>query len=83
MVAVVAGYFCLDIAPDLSHMPEGQFRALFQPGRLLQIGEARFAGGGVVSASSGLPSLLRTILQTGPRNLQKLSQNDLRCLLAL
>jgi sugar/nucleoside kinase (ribokinase family) len=49
MVAVVAGYFCLDIAPDLSHMPEGQFRALFQPGRLLQIGEAKFAGGGVVS----------------------------------
>lgn len=49
MLAVVAGYFCLDIAPDLSHMPEGQFLTFFQPGRLLQIGEAKFAGGGVVS----------------------------------
>lgn len=49
MVAVVAGYFCLDIAPDLSHMPEGQFLAYFRPGRLLQIGEAKFSGGGAVS----------------------------------
>jgi sugar/nucleoside kinase (ribokinase family) len=49
MLAIVAGYFCLDIAPDLSHIPEGQFRTLFQPGRLLQIGKAKFSGGGVVS----------------------------------
>jgi sugar/nucleoside kinase (ribokinase family) len=49
MLAVVAGYFCLDIAPDLSHIPEGQFLAYFRPGRLLQIGEAKFSGGGAVS----------------------------------
>jgi sugar/nucleoside kinase (ribokinase family) len=49
MIAVVAGYFCLDIAPNLDHLPEGQFRTLFQPGRLLQVGEAKFSGGGVVS----------------------------------
>jgi sugar/nucleoside kinase (ribokinase family) len=49
MKAVVAGYFCLDIAPNLDHLPAGKFRTLFQPGRLLQVGEAKFSGGGVVS----------------------------------
>jgi len=49
MITVVAGYFCLDIAPNLDHLAEGQFRTLFQPGRLLQVGEAKFSGGGVVS----------------------------------
>jgi sugar/nucleoside kinase (ribokinase family) len=47
--AVVAGHLCLDIFPSLDHLPRGQFSAIFQPGRLVQAGAARFAAGGAVS----------------------------------
>ena len=47
--AVVAGHLCLDILPSLAHLPRGQFSAIFQPGRLVQAGVARFATGGAVS----------------------------------
>jgi sugar/nucleoside kinase (ribokinase family) len=47
--AVVAGHLCLDIFPSLDHLPRGQFSAIFQPGRLVQAGAARFATGGAVS----------------------------------
>ena len=72
MIAVVAGYFCLDIAPNLDHLPEGQFRTLFQPGRLLQVGEAKFSGGGVVSNTGlvlhklGIPTHFNTKVGADP-----------------
>lgn len=47
--AVVAGHLCLDIIPDLSAHAEGQFEALFQPGRLVHSGPANIATGGAVS----------------------------------
>jgi sugar/nucleoside kinase (ribokinase family) len=47
--AIVAGHLCLDIFPSLDHLPRGQFSAIFQPGRLVQAGAARFATGGAVS----------------------------------
>jgi len=47
--AIVAGHLCLDIFPNLDHLPRGQFSAIFQPGRLVQVGAARFATGGAVS----------------------------------
>ncbi|MBN1304004.1 MAG: carbohydrate kinase family protein [Anaerolineales bacterium] len=47
--AVVAGHICLDIFPSLDHLPPGVFGALFQPGRLIECGPARFATGGPVS----------------------------------
>jgi sugar/nucleoside kinase (ribokinase family) len=72
MKAIVCGYFCLDIAPNLDHLPEGQFRTLFQPGRLLQVGEAKFSGGGVVSNTGfvlhrlGIPTHFITKIGTDP-----------------
>ena len=72
MRAVVAGYFCLDIAPNLDHLPAGQFRTLFQPGRLLQVGEAKFSGGGVVSNTGlvlhrlGIPTHFNTKVGADP-----------------
>ena len=72
MRAVVAGYFCLDIAPNLDHLPAGQFRTLFQPGRLLQVGEAKFSGGGVVSNTGlvlhrlGIPTNFNTKVGADP-----------------
>jgi len=47
--AVVAGHLCLDIFPALDHLPPGQFGALFQPGRLVEVGAAHFSTGGPVS----------------------------------
>jgi sugar/nucleoside kinase (ribokinase family) len=47
--AIVAGHLCLDIFPSLDHLPRGQFSAIFQPGRLVQVGPARFSTGGAVS----------------------------------
>ena len=47
--AIVAGHLCLDIFPSLDHLARGQFSAIFQPGRLVQVGAARFATGGAVS----------------------------------
>jgi sugar/nucleoside kinase (ribokinase family) len=47
--AVVAGHLCLDIFPSLDHLPRGQFSAIFQPGRLVEVGAVRFATGGAVS----------------------------------
>jgi sugar/nucleoside kinase (ribokinase family) len=50
---IVAGHLCLDIFPSLDHLPRGQFSTIFQPGRLVQAGAARFATGGAV-ANTGL-----------------------------
>jgi sugar/nucleoside kinase (ribokinase family) len=47
--AVVAGHLCLDIFPNFDHLDRGQFDALFEPGRLIQVGAARFSTGGPVS----------------------------------
>jgi len=46
---VVAGHICLDVIPDLAHLPAGQFEQLFQPGHLISVGEATFSTGGPVS----------------------------------
>ena len=47
--AVVAGHICLDVLPEMSHLPAGKFASLFQPGHLISVGEALFATGGPVS----------------------------------
>jgi sugar/nucleoside kinase (ribokinase family) len=47
--AVVAGHICVDVFPDLSAIPEGQWEALFQPGRLVKTGPLSFSTGGAVS----------------------------------
>ena len=46
---VVAGHICLDIIPDLSAIPAGQFDRLFQPGHLIEVGAATLSAGGAVS----------------------------------
>jgi sugar/nucleoside kinase (ribokinase family) len=48
-VAVVAGHICLDIFPELDHLPPGGISKLFEEGQLLRIGKAIFATGGPVS----------------------------------
>jgi sugar/nucleoside kinase (ribokinase family) len=47
--AVVAGHICLDVIPNLGHVPSGQFGNLFRPGHLIATGSAEFATGGPVS----------------------------------
>jgi sugar/nucleoside kinase (ribokinase family) len=47
--AIAAGHICLDIIPDLSFHPAGQFEAAFLPGRLVQTGPATICTGGSVS----------------------------------
>ena len=47
--AVVAGHICLDVIPNLGHVPSGQFGTLFKPGHLISTGSAEFATGGPVS----------------------------------
>jgi sugar/nucleoside kinase (ribokinase family) len=51
--AIIAGLICLDVTPDLSAVPEGQFQHLFQPGRLIRTGAIRCTPGGAV-ANTGL-----------------------------
>jgi sugar/nucleoside kinase (ribokinase family) len=46
--AILAGHICLDVTPDLSAVPEGQFQHLFQPGRLIRAGGIRLSTGGSV-----------------------------------
>ncbi len=46
---VVAGHICLDIIPDLNHLPNAEFMNLFQPGRLIEVGAPLFSTGGPVS----------------------------------
>ena len=45
---IVAGHTCLDIAPDLSSVPEGQFQTLLQPGKLVYTGRFAMSAGGAV-----------------------------------
>ncbi|MBN2086264.1 MAG: carbohydrate kinase family protein [Anaerolineales bacterium] len=49
MHAVVAGHICLDILPDFEPLAGRDLPSLLKPGALLQIGAARFSGGGPVS----------------------------------
>ncbi len=51
--AIVAGHICLDILPDMSGVPQDEWRTLFRPGSLLNTGPVHFAPGGVV-ANTGL-----------------------------
>ena len=46
---VVAGHICLDVIPNLGHVPSGQFGTMFRPGHLISTGSAEFATGGPVS----------------------------------
>jgi sugar/nucleoside kinase (ribokinase family) len=48
-IAVVAGHLCLDIIPDLSGSPRSSFDTLFVPGHLINVGQAVFSTGGLVS----------------------------------
>lgn len=47
--AIIAGHLCLDIIPDLSSHAAGQFDAIFQPGKLVNVGAASISTGGAVS----------------------------------
>jgi sugar/nucleoside kinase (ribokinase family) len=47
--AVVAGHLCLDIIPQLSGLPAGEFMKLFAPGRLVEVGPPALMTGGPVS----------------------------------
>ncbi len=47
--AIVAGHICLDLRPDLSSVPEGQFEALLRPGKLIEVDGITLSTGGVVS----------------------------------
>ncbi len=47
--AVVAGHICLDVLPEMGHLPSGAFDAIFRPGQLVSVGAALFATGGPVS----------------------------------
>ena len=60
--AIVAGHLCLDVFPDLSASPKGEFEALFQPGKLVSIGPVDHCTGGPVS-NTGL-ALTRLGIQT-------------------
>jgi sugar/nucleoside kinase (ribokinase family) len=68
--AVVAGHICLDVIPNLNHIPPGQFGSLFQPGHLITAGAAEFSTGGPVSNTGlalhllGIPTKL--IAKVGP-----------------
>lgn len=46
---VVAGHICLDVIPNLDHLPQGTFGDVFQPGHLINVGPALFCTGGAVS----------------------------------
>ena len=45
---IVAGHTCLDVTPDLSAVPEGQFQELLQPGKLVYTGGFALSTGGAV-----------------------------------
>lgn len=45
---IVAGHTCLDVAPDLSSVPAGQFQKLLQPGKLVYTGGFAMSTGGAV-----------------------------------
>lgn len=47
--AIAAGHICLDVIPNMDHLPEGQFGSLFLPGHLIDVGPAAFSTGGPVS----------------------------------
>jgi sugar/nucleoside kinase (ribokinase family) len=47
--AIIAGHLCLDIIPDLSSHTTEAFNAVFQPGKLIDIGAAKVSTGGAVS----------------------------------
>ncbi len=49
LAAIAAGHICLDIIPDLSDKPSGEFSKRFAPGRSLMIGPAAISTGGPVS----------------------------------
>jgi sugar/nucleoside kinase (ribokinase family) len=47
--AVVAGHICLDIIPDLGTLNARGFAQAFQPGRMIEVGNATLCTGGPVS----------------------------------
>ena len=62
--AISAGHICLDVIPNMDHLPEGQFSSLFVPGHLIDVGPAAFSTGGPVSNTGlalyrlGIPTTL-------------------------
>ena len=47
--AIAAGHICLDILPEMDGLSAGSFASQFQPGRLLEVGQATLCTGGPVS----------------------------------
>ena len=79
--AIIAGHFCLDILPDLSNVPEGEFFNLFLPGHLLESGEMNIATGGAASNTGislnklGVPATI--IARVGQDGFGKMAQEHL------
>ena len=70
--AVVSGHICLDVFPDMGHLPDGQFESLFRPGHLISVGQAGFSTGGPVSNVGlalhhlGIPTKLNAMVGDDP-----------------
>jgi sugar/nucleoside kinase (ribokinase family) len=70
--AVVAGHICMDVIPNLEALPPGKFMEIFRPGRLVDVGPAKFSTGGAVSNTGlsmnrlGIPTQLIGKIGTDP-----------------
>lgn len=63
---IVAGHTCLDVTPDLSSVPDGQFQMLFQPGKLVYTdGFATSTGGAVPNTGLSLHRLGTPVMLVG------------------
>ena len=63
---IVAGHTCLDVTPDLSSVPPGQFQMLIQPGKLVYTdGFATSTGGAVPNTGLALHRLGTPVLLVG------------------
>ncbi len=63
---IVAGHTCLDVTPDLSSVPEGQFQKLFQPGKLVYTdGFTTSTGGAVPNTGLALHRLGTPVMLVG------------------
>ncbi len=70
--AVVAGHICLDVIPNMDHVPEGKLPALLHPGHLIITGPAAISTGGPVSNTGlalhrlGIPTRLIAKIGSDP-----------------
>ena len=79
--AIAAGHICLDILPEMGALPPGSFASQFQPGRLLEVGQATLCtGGALVLVSDEVrrnPLALLAYLRAHPDEAKRLSEHKL------